>query len=524
MPVNRNALIRYKTIDKCLQNHYRQWTLEDLIEACSEALYEYEGILKGISKRTVQLDIQLMRSDKLGYNAPIIVFDNKYYTYEDRGYSITNIPLTDKDLGKMSEAVEFMKQFKGFSHFRELDGMIQKLEDHVYSQKKKQKPVIDFEKNENLKGLEFLDVLYQSIIQQRAIRLTYQSFRARQSSSFDFHPYLLKEFRNRWFLLGIKNKREPILNLALDRIIDIHPSDISYIAKEEFNAEIYFKDVIGVSVSPDLAPEKVVLFVTHKHAKYVITKPFHSSQRVIGKDCFGITIELTVQHNFELEKEILGLGEGIMVIAPERLKRSITGRLNEVVDLYNTNISEKEISTLKKKLENKGFAVVNNLYTKRALRQIGSLLHSKGYLDEKDKTEKTIDLKDFSNLKEILVTRVIDRIVNQVSDHITLKEIIFSEGTPEELFELKQSKPDAELSLLFFLDHPRIASFQILAIPGSNKKYLSSEEQSIIVENCAPAEININPGGGIFMKSLLIHQFHESLKDKKLQCFTLRWG
>ncbi|MCB0840421.1 MAG: phytanoyl-CoA dioxygenase, partial [Bacteroidetes bacterium] len=87
MPVNRNALIRYKTIDKCLQNRYRRWTLEDLIEACSEALYEYEGIDKGVSKRTVQSDIQMMRSDKLGYNAPIIVLEKKYYTYEDPDYS-----------------------------------------------------------------------------------------------------------------------------------------------------------------------------------------------------------------------------------------------------------------------------------------------------------------------------------------------------------------------------------------------------------------------------------------------------
>ena len=131
MPANRNALIRYKTIDKCLQNRYRRWTLDDLIDACSEALYEYEGIVKGISKRTVQLDIQLMRSDKLGYNAPIIVYDNKFYTYEDPDYSITNIPLSDQDLGRLSEAVEFMKQFKGFSHFRELDEVVQKLEDHV---------------------------------------------------------------------------------------------------------------------------------------------------------------------------------------------------------------------------------------------------------------------------------------------------------------------------------------------------------------------------------------------------------
>ena len=73
MPANRNALIRYKTIDNCLRNPYRRWTLEDLVDACSDALYEYEGIDKGISKRTVQMDIQMMRSEKLGYNAPIVV-------------------------------------------------------------------------------------------------------------------------------------------------------------------------------------------------------------------------------------------------------------------------------------------------------------------------------------------------------------------------------------------------------------------------------------------------------------------
>ena len=81
MPVSKNALIRYKTIDRCLQNHYRRWTLEDLIEECSKALYEYEGRDEGVSRRTVQLDIQMMRSDKLGYNAPIKVLDNGDGTY-----------------------------------------------------------------------------------------------------------------------------------------------------------------------------------------------------------------------------------------------------------------------------------------------------------------------------------------------------------------------------------------------------------------------------------------------------------
>ena len=92
MPVNRNALIRYKTIDNCLKNRYRKWTLEDLIEACSDALYEFEGIEKGVSRRTVQMDIQMMRSEKLGYNATIIVEEKKFYTYDDPNYAITNVP------------------------------------------------------------------------------------------------------------------------------------------------------------------------------------------------------------------------------------------------------------------------------------------------------------------------------------------------------------------------------------------------------------------------------------------------
>ena len=65
MPANKNALIRYKTIDNCLRNRYRRWTLQDLVDACSEVLYEMEGIDNGVSVRTIQGDIQMMPSDKL---------------------------------------------------------------------------------------------------------------------------------------------------------------------------------------------------------------------------------------------------------------------------------------------------------------------------------------------------------------------------------------------------------------------------------------------------------------------------
>jgi len=79
MPLNRATLIIISTIDKCLQNHYRRWTINDLIDACTDALAEYEGRSNPVSRRTFQNDLALMRSDRLGYNAPIVVRDNKYY-------------------------------------------------------------------------------------------------------------------------------------------------------------------------------------------------------------------------------------------------------------------------------------------------------------------------------------------------------------------------------------------------------------------------------------------------------------
>ena len=108
MPANKNALIRYKTIDACLRNRYRRWTLDDLVDACSDALYEMEGITKGVSVRTIQMDIQIMRSDKLGYNAPIEVYDRIYYRYADPDYSITDMPLSIDDCRLIKRAIALL--------------------------------------------------------------------------------------------------------------------------------------------------------------------------------------------------------------------------------------------------------------------------------------------------------------------------------------------------------------------------------------------------------------------------------
>lgn len=345
MPVNKNALIRYKTIDACLRNRRRKWTLEDIIDAVSDALYEMEGIDKGISRRSIQADIQLMRSDKLGYNAPIMVVEKKYYTYEDPTYSITNIPLNDQDLNRMNEAVEVLKQFKGFSHFSSLNEVVQKLEDHVYAAAHNTQSVIDFEKNERLKGLEHLDTIYQSVVQQKPVTLIYRSFRAKAESEFVFHVWWLKEFKNRWFAVGVKGKDTTILNLALDRISTVAITEgVLYIENDDLSPAEYYKHVIGVTVSRNSRPSNVRLFVTNEHAPYILTKPMHHSQTLVEEKEDGVIINLKVQLNFELEREILGYGDGMIVLSPEGLRGRISKKLKQGVFNYTNETEAEEAS------------------------------------------------------------------------------------------------------------------------------------------------------------------------------------
>ena len=334
MPINKLALVRYKTIDNCLQNHYRKWTLDDLVTACSDALYEYEGITRGISVRTIQLDIQNMRSEKLGYNAPIIVTDKKYYSYEEKNYSITNTPLTQQDLGTLNEVVEVLKQFKGFGYFEELNSMVTRLEDKLFKHEHKGRSFIDFEKNELLKGLEHIDALHKAILGKRTIAVVYHSFKAQAEQTIVFYPYLLKEYRNRWFVLGMNKKGRSVMLLALDRIVQFTELPDELYDKAQFDVSTFFSDVIGVSKMLNQKPQLIVLKISKEHAPYIITKPLHPSQEILKEDDEGVIFSINVIWNFELEREILGFGELVKVLSPRRLAGKIMSRMKKAVAAY----------------------------------------------------------------------------------------------------------------------------------------------------------------------------------------------
>jgi len=311
-------------------------TLEDLIEACSDALYEFQGIDKGVSRRTVQADIEMMRSNKLGYEAPIIVVDKKFYTYSDKNYSITNIPLTNQDMQVLTEVADLLKQFKGFSHFSDVNEMVSKLEDKIYVQKTSATSVIDFEKNDDLKGLEFLEIIRKAIISKTALCLTYRSFRARDESTFCISPYLLKEYRNRWFVLCLAHKKSsPILTLALDRIINVETAEKEpYRENVSLDLSSYYSDVIGVTKHPGQKDCEVVFRIDHENAPYIITKPLHPTQKLLTETGEGKIFSIRVIPNYELERELLGFGCKLRVLGPRILVKRIKENLAKALECY----------------------------------------------------------------------------------------------------------------------------------------------------------------------------------------------
>ena len=317
----------------------RRVTLDELIEACNDALYEANGYGE-VSRRTIQHDIQEMRySQALGYYAPIIVVDKKYYKYEDRGYSITQIPISPEDMAQLSEAVDLLKQMSSFKGFDGVEDVVNRLEDYVASMRYKVEPVILLESNERLRGLEYITNLHDAIVNKKPIEIIYKPFHSSEAQTFCLSPYVLKEFRNRWFVFGrINNYPDtPIFNLALDRIEDVSdaPKGECYLNENGFFPKEYFQDMIGVTRGIDSPVEHVVFIASVEDVPYIRTKPLHHSQKEIETQQDGsVLFSIDVVLNRELERDLLGYGEGITVVSPDNLVEKLRERLKKTAENY----------------------------------------------------------------------------------------------------------------------------------------------------------------------------------------------
>jgi predicted DNA-binding transcriptional regulator YafY len=334
MATNKHASIRYQALDKCFSNFGRKFFMEDLIEACNQAIFDFTGSDNGVKRRQVFDDILYMESEQ-GWSIPLERHkDGKrvFYRYADKKFSINSQPLNVHEVDQIKSALEVLSRFKGLPNFEWVTELNVRLQTSVRTQDAPH--AVSFQENPYLRGIEHFAQLYKAIIDQRVLEITYQSFKQEESVKYVIHPYHLKQYNNRWFLFGLNAELNRISNLPLDRIIAVEEKGGDYI-ESTIDFSEYFEDVVGVTVHEDKPVEQIILKVSANLWPYIESKPLHESQAVIERAETHVLIRIKVQLNYELVSLLLSYGEEMLVLEPVSLKENLLGKVSAMRDGLN---------------------------------------------------------------------------------------------------------------------------------------------------------------------------------------------
>ncbi len=330
MTTTKNQFERLFILDELL-GRKKKWTQEELLEYINEKLSE---VGKTIDKRTFFRDIKYLVEEK---GAPLHRPErgDEFYYYTSK-FSIKEVPLDEDDVSALKKAIIVLKQVQDFQMMGEVENIIRKLENKIHTHSEAQAAVVQFEKHTVSSGQEYFDNLMDAIESKICIKLFYQPFGFPEVSEKIVHPYLLKEFRNRWFLIGREDNASYVNNYALDRIKKIRICDAQFIENNLFDPEHYFDSVVGVSVPRGASAEIIEIKVYKPSVPYINTKPIHQgSQKVIKQNKDGsMVIQLTLIINFELKSMLLSYGAGIEVRKPKSLRDDMKKLFKEASSRY----------------------------------------------------------------------------------------------------------------------------------------------------------------------------------------------
>ena len=336
MATNKNASIRYRALDKCFRDRRHRYFIEDLMDKCEEALYYYNGV-GGVSRRQIFEDIKFMES-ATGWSIPLErKYDGKrvYYRYEDSNFSINERPITDDEAQQLRTVIITLSRFRGLPCNEWIDEVISNLE-WRFNLKGRKEVVIGFEQNLYLKGLNWLTTVIEAASNHQVLQITYRNYKNCEQEKVQIvHPWYVRQYNNRWFLLAFDDEHGYISNFALDRILDISViEDIAFKPNEGIDFEHYYDDVIGVTIpKDDVQKLKIVLQFSKNQFPYIASKPLHHSQTIIDEEKCILSIE--VRPTYELSQLILSFGNDVEVLEPTSYRNEIIQIITASLKKYN---------------------------------------------------------------------------------------------------------------------------------------------------------------------------------------------
>lgn len=331
MPVDKQVLLRYQVLNDCFRNPYREYDIDDLVDACSEAMRRKLDMTAGVSKRTVQNDIANLQLPPYSIRLDETFYRGKkrLYRYTDTNYSLPMYRMNDGERHKIQDAIYVLKDFEGEPLYDWARTVLMQVEGGLLNETTKS--VVSFQTNPDLKGLNLFNELLQAILTKRVLKITYAPF-GKDSYQERIYPYHLKQYNDRWYLIAQAVGYETFAHYALDRIESFEEIQMKY-KEADVDFKEYFDDVIGVTVPAD-EPEDIIIKVTKKRYNYIKTKPLHMSQRVVEEGDDYAVISINVKVNNELEAQLLSFGSDVEVLSPTSFRARISEKIKAMDQKY----------------------------------------------------------------------------------------------------------------------------------------------------------------------------------------------
>ncbi len=335
MATNKHATIRYQALDRCFSNFGRKFFIEDLIEACARAIYDFTGVEDGVKRRQIFEDIKFMESDE-GYSIPLVRYKDglrTYYRYEDKNFSINKQPLSLNEAEQLRNTIIMLSRFRGLPQFDWMQEAMARFESSFKLDNRGADNVVFFEQNPYLRGLEHFSNLFSATVARQPLCIEYHPAFG-QMRKYTIHPYAHKQYASRWYIIGLsiaEGCESRLLSLAIDRIDRFEPIPIEFIPNTEIDLEDYFDDVLGITINPDSKAERIRLKIDSKRYNFIVTKPIHHSQKVVSSGDGFVVVELKIAYNYELETTLLEFADTVEIIEPQHLKERIKERANNIL-------------------------------------------------------------------------------------------------------------------------------------------------------------------------------------------------
>ena len=341
MPSNKNALTRYMFLDEMLSDRHHFYDINDLTEKCNEKLVNAGQ--PTVTRRCIEKDINYLEYDPFYAEMDRFRVNGKRcIRYADPSFSIFHKQLTDEESNLILEVLNTIGQFDGLANFEWLEKFKTGLG------LKERPKVICFSNNPYLQNTNLLGVLFDYISNQVVLEIKYHTFSDNQNKTIILHPYLLKQYNNRWYLIGAAASDMKILNFALDRIEVVKPLlDIKFIPCE-YDLTERFEDIVGVTLYENRPVEHIVFWVSDRSKDYVITKPIHESQKSIKGELDnslrlkydnlkgGAFFSIDCIPNYELIRELSSYGKELLVLEPTTIQDEIFNNIKQMYEDYSS--------------------------------------------------------------------------------------------------------------------------------------------------------------------------------------------